>query len=295
MAIIHTVDKPLGKSNTGVLTMTKKILCMFFLLSIIIGNKTCVANNNYGDGIYSSNIYNIGEISVVTPTQETTVPSVTYSNTSFTYQARIEYLKELYKKNGLICPPQLCPILTDEEKYNSKVLNSNLLNKWLNEFFPMTLGDNNKNVQQLQIFLNSYGYILNSFGPGSEGHETITFGQLTKKSLQRFQAKNGLETDGVFGSTTANVIRNIILGRNNKFKYKRTLSLNETGYDVLELQKFLNDHGFVIATTNEGSPGFETGKFGQLTKNALRKFQLSIGLTATGNFGPATMKYLNNN
>ncbi|MEX0919373.1 MAG: cadherin-like beta sandwich domain-containing protein [Parcubacteria group bacterium] len=68
------------------------------------------------------------------------------------------------------------------------------------------------------------------------------------------------------------------------------------GEDVLELQKFLNESGFTVATEGPGSPGEETTFFGDLTLEAVTRFQeanpetfQSVGLDApTGFFGPGT-------
>ena len=69
------------------------------------------------------------------------------------------------------------------------------------------------------------------------------------------------------------------------------------GEDVQELQKFLNVSGFVVSSDGPGSPGNETTFFGDLTLEALTRFQeanpdtyRSVGLDKpSGYFGPATM------
>ena len=66
-----------------------------------------------------------------------------------------------------------------------------------------------------------------------------------------------------------------------------------TGTDVLELQKYLNTHGFVLAQSGAGSLGKETNYFGLLTYKALVKFQKSIGWSGTGFFGPMTRGFIN--
>ncbi len=75
--------------------------------------------------------------------------------------------------------------------------------------------------------------------------------------------------------------------------FARDLQLGITGSDVLALQKFLNNHGFIVAASGPGSVGFETMKFGLLTKAALAKFQAAHGITpAVGYFGPKTRTYI---
>jgi hypothetical protein len=61
--------------------------------------------------------------------------------------------------------------------------------------------------------------------------------------------------------------------------FTRVLTQGSTGADVKALQVFLNDHGFQIAATGDGSPGKESTTFGAATKAALAQFQQSEGLT----------------
>src|SRR5258708_7626846 len=67
--------------------------------------------------------------------------------------------------------------------------------------FTMTLraGMKNSQVMCLQQMLNEKGYIVAVSGPGSRGHETMTFGPATKAAVKAFQAAAGLAADGIFG------------------------------------------------------------------------------------------------
>jgi hypothetical protein len=79
-----------------------------------------------------------------------------------------------------------------------------------------------------------------------------------------------------------------------KYMFDRDLYLNMIGEDVKELQKFLNNHGFLVATEGPGSLGNETEKFGSLTKQALIKFQLANSISpAIGYFGEITRGIVN--
>ena len=71
------------------------------------------------------------------------------------------------------------------------------------------------------------------------------------------------------------------------------MKLGDKDNEVLKLQQFLNNHGFVISLQGPGSQGQETIYFGTLTFNALRQFQASVGLPSTGFFGPLTLGYVN--
>jgi hypothetical protein len=70
--------------------------------------------------------------------------------------------------------------------------------------------------------------------------------------------------------------------------FSENLQLWSKGTDVLALQQFLNNNGFVLAQSGVGSPEHETDVFGSRTYRALVRFQAAHGLQATGFFGPLT-------
>lgn len=72
------------------------------------------------------------------------------------------------------------------------------------------------------------------------------------------------------------------------------LEFGMNGFAVRELQKFLNNNGFLLATVGIGSPGQESTYFGRLTSAALVKFQKANNIfPALGYFGPITRKLVN--
>ncbi len=76
--------------------------------------------------------------------------------------------------------------------------------------------------------------------------------------------------------------------------FTRTLELGSTGEDVRCLQKFLNENGFIIASTGVGSPGNETNLYREKTIEAVKKWQQSKEIfPATGNFGPLSKEKYN--
>jgi hypothetical protein len=114
----------------------------------------------------------------------------------------------------------------------------------------------------------------------------------------------------VFPATTASVLKNnntvniSVYGTSVKTDVSTSISklaffiLNARqgtqSAEVEKLQRFLNTHGFVISKYGPGSPGKETSYFGPATKNALAKFQKSVGIKPPiGIFGPTTKAYIN--
>lgn len=85
--------------------------------------------------------------------------------------------------------------------------------------------------------------------------------------------------------------------------FSRSLSIGSTGEDVRALQVLLNkDIVTQVNFTGIGSPGLETDYFGELTKQAVIKFQnkyanailYPVGLSqGTGYVGPSTINFLN--
>lgn len=71
--------------------------------------------------------------------------------------------------------------------------------------------------------------------------------------------------------------------------YNKNLRLGSTGDDVKRLQVLLNSLGYTISKKGLGSPGNETNFFGQLTKQAVIRFQKDNNINpAVGYFGPLT-------
>jgi len=65
------------------------------------------------------------------------------------------------------------------------------------------LGVVNPDVKALQKYLNLHGFPVSSTGAGSPGHETETFGSLTRSALAKFQYINGIKPAvGYFGPLT---------------------------------------------------------------------------------------------
>lgn len=163
-------------------------------------------------------------------------------------------------------------------------------------------GTSGNDVKDLQIFLNTHGYVIASSGPGSLGNETDVFGNLTKIAVIAYQKAKGIapaigyvgpktraQINAESGAGTSTVATPVATGT-----FERNLDIGTSGSDVRALQIFLNTHGYVIATTGPGSPGNETSNFGALTRAALAKYQKAKGITpSVGYFGPLTRVAIN--
>jgi peptidoglycan hydrolase-like protein with peptidoglycan-binding domain len=165
-------------------------------------------------------------------------------------------------------------------------------------------GSKGEDVKKLQKYLNNNGSKLADSGAGSPRKETVYFVNRTQSALVKFQTTNNLLATGkldtatkVFIGCTGEQKKTTFIQQNDiKFStniFTRDLKIGMTGEDVKELQKYLNNKGFILLLTGQpGSPGNETTMFGNATQNALIKFQQSIGLPAYGYFGPMTRAIL---
>jgi chitodextrinase len=76
--------------------------------------------------------------------------------------------------------------------------------------------------------------------------------------------------------------------------FTSNLKLGDDKTEVLQLQKFLNNQGFIVSKTGLGSVGNETTYFGAATKEALMKFQNTKSIKpAEGYFGSVTRDVIN--
>lgn len=161
----------------------------------------------------------------------------------------------------------------------------------------LAFGIRGEDVRQLQLYLNTKGFLVASSGRGSPGNETDYFGPATQVALASFQRANGITTDtGYFGPLTRTLIAGYASTAKSAlppaapegFSFTRGLALNMQGEDVRALQQYLNAAGFLLAISGAGSPDHETLLFGLRTYRALVRFQAAHGLPATGYFGPLT-------
>jgi hypothetical protein len=71
----------------------------------------------------------------------------------------------------------------------------------------LELGDTGDDVRALQQFLNTHGYQLANYGPGSPGNETTKFGYATQYQLAQFQKQHSITpATGYFGPLTRKIL-----------------------------------------------------------------------------------------
>jgi len=176
-------------------------------------------------------------------------------------------------------------------------------------FFALHFGVTSPNVMQLQKFLNSHGFIVAVKGNGSPGHETTYYGSATQTAWDKFMAyeKTLTLTASVPGCPISIICTAIAPSPKDSTlaklsAIKKPVTVVAKGADVLNLQKFLNSHGFLVSAKGNGSPGHESNYYGTATARAVAKFQQKYakdiltpyGLTkGTGIVGPTTLKKIN--
>jgi peptidoglycan hydrolase-like protein with peptidoglycan-binding domain len=174
----------------------------------------------------------------------------------------------------------------------------------------LSLGVTHPEVVSLQSLLNQEGYAVTG-----EGEETTYFGNRTKDALTEFQIAHaydilegpGLLTDlGTLNPLTRAYLNSRsshgeVLGATTD-TFTVNLRVGMKHAQVQTLQQFLNQQGFLIASSGPGSKGKETTYFGPATALALKKYQEKYrsailtpnGLTkGTGLFYFATRTHMN--
>ena len=156
----------------------------------------------------------------------------------------------------------------------------------------LKLGSTGVAVKELQRFLNdklNLGLVLD----GKLGSKTVTV-------IKKLQSDHNLVPDGLVGQKTKLAFLSGYVAPSTPVvstTFTTPLKPGSTSSDVKKLQIFLNKHGFIIATTGDGSPGHETTFYSTATAIAVSKFQkvyaLQIGTFTSGTFDLATLKVAN--
>jgi cell wall-associated NlpC family hydrolase len=142
---------------------------------------------------------------------------------------------------------------------------------------PLKQGITHQDVKELQSLLKTKGYF--------HYHETTTyFGPVTKKVVMDFQRANGLVIDGIVGKKTySKLLEKSIHDEKPADKEtiqktgvsSKVLKLYSTGKKVKKLQEDLKFLGYFTYYKT-------TDYYGTITTEAVRKFQISQKLKATG-------------
>ncbi|ANC78664.1 hypothetical protein ABE65_018420 [Fictibacillus phosphorivorans] len=148
-------------------------------------------------------------------------------------------------------------------------------------------GTTHADVQQLQSILKQKGYFKDS-------QTTTYFGPVTKKAVMDFQKANGLVVDGIVGKNTYSkllqksfqetapkpapvkpITAKPVSSKPAAKTSSKEMKLYSTGQAVMKLQKDLKFLGFFTYYKT-------TDYYGTITTEAVRKFQISQKLKATG-------------
>ena len=125
------------------------------------------------------------------------------------------------------------------------------------------------------------------------GNITGHYGRLTKEAVRRYQRANGLTADGIAGPRTLASLSDAGTGGASSASGSTeaaqpsagggadVLKLDSAGESVRTLQLNLRTLGYYDGTV--------TGRYGKLTKEAVRLFQRDHDLTADGVAGPRTL------
>jgi peptidoglycan hydrolase-like protein with peptidoglycan-binding domain len=121
-----------------------------------------------------------------------------------------------------------------------------------------------------QVALINAGYSV-------PGGPSDYFGPSTDAATRRLQADCGVAVDGVVGPQT----RACLSVGPGPGPVGGQLSFGDSGPAVVQLQRELIDRAWL-------SPGLDTGFFGSLTDDAVRRLQLACGVAVDGIVGPQT-------
>lgn len=139
----------------------------------------------------------------------------------------------------------------------------------------LKLNSQGTKVSQLQTDLKQLGYYYAEI--------TGNFGEKTEAAVKAFQKAKSLTADGVAGTKTLNAIAAAVdkAGGSSSGSSSTNMKLGSTGTAVSALQQNLTTLGYYY--------GDVTGHYGNLTQQAVKKFQKAKGLTQDGVASTATL------
>ena len=142
---------------------------------------------------------------------------------------------------------------------------------------PLSVGDVGPEVLDVQRRLEALGLLREDHldDPG-------VFGPASQSAVRLFQQRRGLTADGAVGEDTWRALVEAGYQLGDRLLYLTRPLLR--GDDVRELQRRLNQLGF--------DAGYVDGFYGNATVEAVRDFQLNVGLPVDGIAGPSTFALL---
>ncbi len=149
------------------------------------------------------------------------------------------------------------------------------LTRFANAYAQMTaleMGADSNDVLVMQRHLKDYGYF--------SGEPSGSFDDATRQAVESFQMVNGLPITGVAdGATLMRLMADSPITW-PAFLTEMSASEGDTGLNVYVLQSRLAQMGYFT--------GSRTACFGELTRQAVQRFQQDLGLEATGQADAAT-------
>ncbi len=145
--------------------------------------------------------------------------------------------------------------------------------------YIITMGARGENVVKIQNELIRRGYDVPG---GADGQ----YGSGCRNAVRQFQADYGLEVDGDVGETTWNALFPLQNQQVNVPYPGYLMAEGMSDSNISIIQSRLSNLGYSVGTID--------GIFGENTKNAVKQFQSSKGLTADGIVGEATWNALFN-
>lgn len=169
-----------------------------------------------------------------------------------------EAVKKLQEINGI----------TQDGKVGRQTMN--LLYSDIVQPNMLVYGEHSDVVQRAQERLKALGYMTTA-PDGKYGDDTVI-------AVKQFQSRNDLIVDGYLGPSTRAALGSAEAVPNG-------IALGDQNDNVMQIQKLLNQYGY-LASANI------TGYFGEVTEKAVKNFQSANGLSSDGSVGVLTMAKL---